>query len=102
MSVDSYFLCVTKIILFIYIDNKTWSIRFGTGLPIQVLTNSIMSVDTYLFQGGFLLAYLYLKNTDKDRSKPINYRAKLNEFFVYVIRRFIRYVFHVIFICVNN
>ncbi|XP_012234695.1 nose resistant to fluoxetine protein 6-like [Linepithema humile] len=74
-----------------YFDNRTWALRFGTGFPIQVLTNAIISVDTYLFQSGFLLAYLYLKNTpDKDNSKPINYRAKLNEFFVCIIRRFIR------------
>lgn len=88
---------------FTYIDNRTWAVRMGTGMPIQVLTNAIISVDTYLFQSGFLLAYLYLKNaSDKDHSKPINYRAKLNEFFVYVIRRFIRYVFHVILVHVNN
>ncbi|KAL6448084.1 hypothetical protein ACFW04_000249 [Cataglyphis niger] len=50
-----------------------------------------MSVDTYFFISGFLMAYLYLKNVmDKERIEPINYRAKLNEFFVSVIRRYIR------------
>ncbi|XP_029676634.1 nose resistant to fluoxetine protein 6-like [Formica exsecta] len=74
-----------------YLDNKAWSWRVSKGLPIQVLTNSHISVDTFFFISGFLVAYLYLKNvTGKGRIEPINYRAKLNEFFVSVIRRYIR------------
>lgn len=75
------------------IDNKALSWRLTKGLLIQIVTNANMSVDTYFFISGFLVAYLYLKNVmGKERIEPINYRAKLNEFFVSVIRRYIRYV----------
>ncbi|XP_036139323.1 nose resistant to fluoxetine protein 6 [Monomorium pharaonis] len=75
-----------------YMDNKVWLMRFSQGLPIQVLSNATVSVDTYFFIGGFLLTYGYLKEntTDKTRNKSFNYGKKLNEFFVRVIRRFIR------------
>ncbi|XP_036138986.1 nose resistant to fluoxetine protein 6-like [Monomorium pharaonis] len=75
-----------------YMDNKVWLVRFSQGLPIQVLSNATVSVDTYFFISGLLLAYMYLKEntTDKERNKSFNYGEKLNEFFVCVIRRFIR------------
>lgn len=70
-----------------------WVLRFAEGIPIQVISNATISVDTYFFLSGLLLTYMYLKDkTDKERSKPINYGEKLKEFFVGVIRRFIRYV----------
>ncbi|KAL6448079.1 hypothetical protein ACFW04_000249 [Cataglyphis niger] len=65
--------------------------KLTKGLFIKIVDNASMSVDTYFFISGFLMAYLYLKNVmDKERIEPINYRAKLNEFFVSVIRRYIR------------
>ncbi|EFN74220.1 Nose resistant to fluoxetine protein 6 [Camponotus floridanus] len=71
--------------------NPVWTLRITTGLPIQILANATISVDTYFFISGFLVAYLYLKNiTNKQRDESFNYRAKLNEFFVYVMRRYIR------------
>lgn len=80
-------------IISFYIDNKMWLLRFSEGIPVQVLSNASVSVDTYFILSGLLLTYMYLKDkTDKERNKPINYGEKLNEFFVAVIRRFIRYV----------
>ncbi|CAL1684887.1 unnamed protein product [Lasius platythorax] len=74
-----------------YLDNKAWTLRAAKGLAVQTLTNANISVDTYFFISGFLVAYLFLKNVmGKERIGSINYRAKINEFFVYVIRRFIR------------
>jgi len=78
-------------------------LRFAEGIPIQVISNASLAVDTYFFLSGFLLAYTYLKHkTDKERIKPIHYREKLNEFFVSIIKRYIRYVSNVILIQVNN
>ncbi|XP_018300565.1 nose resistant to fluoxetine protein 6 [Mycetomoellerius zeteki] len=74
-----------------YFDNKIWTLRFAEGIPIQVISNGTISVDTYFFLSGFLLAYMYLKDKiDKERNKSIHYREKLNEFFVSVIKRYIR------------
>ncbi|KYN30536.1 Nose resistant to fluoxetine protein 6 [Trachymyrmex septentrionalis] len=74
-----------------FYDNKTWMLRFAEGIPIQVISNAFVSVDTYFFLSGFLLAYMNLKNKiDKGRSKPIHYKKKLNEFFVSILKRYIR------------
>jgi len=60
-----------------------------------ILINAPIAVDTFFFLSGFLLAYFYIKDKmDKDRKQLFTYRAKINEFFVLVIRRFIRYVFY--------
>lgn len=69
-----------------------WIVRFAEGIPVQVISNATLSIDTYFFLSGFLLTYTYLKSKDKKRNEPIDYREKLKEFFVCVIRRFIRYV----------
>ncbi|XP_011054560.1 PREDICTED: nose resistant to fluoxetine protein 6 [Acromyrmex echinatior] len=74
-----------------YLDNKIWTLRFAEGISIQVISNASIAVDTYFFLSGFLLAYVYLKHkTDKEKIKPIHYREKLNEFFVSIIKRYIR------------
>ncbi|XP_024887479.1 nose resistant to fluoxetine protein 6-like [Temnothorax curvispinosus] len=74
-----------------YFDNKVWALRFAEGIPIQVISNATISVDTFFFLSGFLLAYLYLKNkTDIEQNKPINWREMLKEFFYGMMRRFIR------------
>ncbi|KYN15551.1 Nose resistant to fluoxetine protein 6, partial [Trachymyrmex cornetzi] len=74
-----------------YFDNKTWMLRLAEGVPIQVISNGTLSVDTYFFLSGFLLAYVSLKNKiDKERIKPIHYKEKLNEFFVSIMKRYIR------------
>ncbi|XP_011168771.1 nose resistant to fluoxetine protein 6 [Solenopsis invicta] len=74
-----------------YFDNKMWVMRFSEGIPIQVISNATISVDTFFFISGFLLTYTYLKDkTDEKWNKSCNYGEKLKEFFVCVIRRFIR------------
>ncbi|XP_070524251.1 nose resistant to fluoxetine protein 6 [Cardiocondyla obscurior] len=75
-----------------YFDNKTWIMRFADGVSIQVISNMTVSVDTYFFLSGFLLSYVYLKNkiNNKERNKQINYWEKLKEFFMFIIKRFIR------------
>lgn len=77
------------------VDNRAWIIRMSEGFVTQVISNSTLAVDTFFFISGFLLAYFYLeKSMGKTYTKSINYAAKLNEFFVVVTRRFIRYVVH--------
>ncbi|XP_067204228.1 nose resistant to fluoxetine protein 6-like [Linepithema humile] len=74
-----------------YIDNRIWSIRLSTGFLVQIVSNGNTMVETFLFLSGFLLTYSYLKHAkDQERTMPINYREKLNEFFFFIIKRFIR------------
>ncbi|XP_070168533.1 nose resistant to fluoxetine protein 6-like [Polyergus mexicanus] len=74
-----------------YIDNKTFLWRIFPDFFIQVLRNIIIPTDTFLFTSGLLVAYLYLKDKmGKDKTTSTNYKAKLNEFFIHIIKRFIR------------
>ncbi|XP_018404669.1 PREDICTED: nose resistant to fluoxetine protein 6 [Cyphomyrmex costatus] len=74
-----------------FFDNKAWLLRFSEGIPMQMISNASVSVDTYFFLSGFLLVYMYLKNKIKEeRIKPIHYGKQLNEFFLIIIKRFIR------------
>ncbi|KYN18520.1 Nose resistant to fluoxetine protein 6 [Trachymyrmex cornetzi] len=74
-----------------YFDNKIWMLRTVESVPMQVLANGTVSVDTYFFLSGFLLVYTNLKNkTDKERIKSFHYKEKLNEFFVSIMKRCIR------------
>ncbi|XP_018372628.1 PREDICTED: LOW QUALITY PROTEIN: nose resistant to fluoxetine protein 6-like [Trachymyrmex cornetzi] len=74
-----------------YCDNKIWTMRFADIIPFQVMSNAPVSVDTFFFLSGFLLAYVYLKNKiNKERIKLIHYKEKLNEFFIIAINRYIR------------
>jgi len=57
----------------------------------------ILSVDSFFVSSGCLVTYLYLKNeTNKELIKPINCREKVIDFFINIIKRFIRYVFRLI------
>ncbi|KYN11375.1 Nose resistant to fluoxetine protein 6 [Trachymyrmex cornetzi] len=77
-----------------YFDNKIWMLRFSEGVLVQVFSNATLSVDTYFFLSGFLLAYTNLKNKiDKKRIKSIHYKEKLNEFFISIMKRYIRYFY---------
>ncbi|KAG5347697.1 NRF6 protein, partial [Acromyrmex charruanus] len=77
-----------------YTDNKIQILRLDESLPIQMFSNATVSVDTYFFLSGFLLAYTYLKNKiDKEQINLINYKEKLNEFFVRIMKRYIRYFY---------
>ncbi|XP_012253857.2 nose resistant to fluoxetine protein 6-like [Athalia rosae] len=75
-----------------YADNKPWSWRMAEGFAVQVISNSTLSVDTFFFLSGFLVSYLYLhgKKDKKEDNKMVNYKAKLNEFALTILRRFIR------------
>ncbi|XP_011155266.1 nose resistant to fluoxetine protein 6-like isoform X2 [Harpegnathos saltator] len=74
-----------------YFDNKATAIRMSDSIASQVISNASLVVDTYFFLSGFLLTYMYLiKSMGRTQTKPINYTAKLNEFFVAVMSRFIR------------
>jgi peptidoglycan/LPS O-acetylase OafA/YrhL len=62
------------------------------GFAVQVISNSTLSVDTFFFLSGFLLAYMYLIAHTNDRQLKPNIRHKVLELLVIVIRRFVRYV----------
>ncbi|XP_039315271.1 nose resistant to fluoxetine protein 6 isoform X2 [Solenopsis invicta] len=84
-------LCHSLLFMVDFIDNKVWFLRISESFFIQVLSNGYLSVDTFFFLSGFLLAYTYLKNKTKEKQNiSFNYGAKLKEFSVNVIRRFIR------------
>lgn len=85
---------LTEIVLY-YIDNKGFTIwKLFPNFISRLITNIIVPVDTFFFSSGFLLTYLYLKDKiGTKRTTSINYKAKLNEFFIHIITRFIRYVF---------
>jgi len=52
----------------------------------------ILSVDSFFVSSGCLVTYLYLKNkTNKELVKLINCREKLIDFFINIIKRFIRF-----------
>ncbi|KAG5322398.1 NRF6 protein, partial [Pseudoatta argentina] len=71
--------------------NKIQILRLVDSLPIQMLSNGSVSVDIYFFLSGFLLAYTYFKNKiDKERINPINYKEKINKYFVIIMKRYIR------------
>ncbi|XP_043275242.1 nose resistant to fluoxetine protein 6-like isoform X2 [Venturia canescens] len=77
-----------------YADNKPWSWRSAEGFAVQIISNATLSVDTYFFLGGFLVAYLYYKprltNKNKKKRDEINYGAKAKQFFSAVFSRFVR------------
>jgi len=63
----------------------------------------IISVDVFFFSSGCLITYLYFKDkTNEILIKSINCRQKLTEFFIHIIKRFIRYIFFVYLIHANN
>ncbi|EGI64403.1 hypothetical protein G5I_07167 [Acromyrmex echinatior] len=72
-----------------YLDNKIQALRISESLSIQMFSNGTVSVDTYFFLSGFLLAYTYLKNKiDKEQINPI--KDKINKYFVNIMKRYIR------------
>ncbi|XP_011067075.1 PREDICTED: nose resistant to fluoxetine protein 6-like [Acromyrmex echinatior] len=72
-----------------YVDNKIQILRLIKSLPFQMISNGSVSVDTYFFLSGFLLAYTYLKNKiDKEQINPI--KEQINKYFVIIMKRYIR------------
>jgi len=79
-----------------YIDNKIWLFRFFGNYADYMIDIGILSVDSFFVLSGCLVTYLYLKNKTNKELKPINCREKLVDFFLNIIKRFIRYVFRLI------
>ncbi|KAG7197537.1 hypothetical protein KM043_017647 [Ampulex compressa] len=74
-----------------YGDNMPWAWRMSEGFAAQIISNSTLSVDTYFFLSGYLLSYVYLcSHKDKENYKLIDYRSKLNEILITIVKRFIR------------
>ncbi|XP_015123942.1 nose resistant to fluoxetine protein 6 [Diachasma alloeum] len=71
-----------------FMDNKTMAYRMIQSLPLQVLSNGSVSVDTFFFMSGFLLAYTFLESARKksEDSKNISWQI----FFQRIIRRYFR------------
>jgi len=81
-----------------YTDNKVWSFRFFENYAGYMIDIGVLSVDTFFVSSGCLVTYLYLKNeTNKQLTKPINCREKLIDFFINIIKRFVRYIFRLIY-----
>ncbi|XP_059482183.1 nose resistant to fluoxetine protein 6-like [Neocloeon triangulifer] len=79
-----------------YADNRVQAFRMAEGFAVQVVANSTLSVDTFFFISGFLVAYLYYKGEKKckaqEKSMPPSAKFILNtkRFFLMVAKRFIR------------
>ncbi|KAI4473733.1 hypothetical protein M0804_015208 [Polistes exclamans] len=72
-------------------NNRQLLMRKSEDLNAQVMINGTLSVDTFLFFGGFLVTYLYLKNDiDKSIREPFNYSIRIKLYFLVVLKRFIR------------
>ncbi|XP_039313161.1 nose resistant to fluoxetine protein 6 [Solenopsis invicta] len=75
------------------VDNKVWAYRFMEVYGAYIFDPFIglPSVDSYFFSSGCLMSYWYLKDkTNKILTKPVRCREKLTEFFIHIIKRFLR------------
>lgn len=76
---------------FVYTDNKAWGWRVMENYGAYIFDIAVLSVDTFFFSSACLVTYLYLKNRKNEGPiKPIACGEKLNEFFIHIIKRFIR------------
>ncbi|CAB0032047.1 unnamed protein product [Trichogramma brassicae] len=89
-----------------YADNKAWSWRMAEGFAVQIISNSTLSVDTFFFLSGFLVAYMYftshrgaeerqrreeeVEGEPIGRRRRIDYGRKCGEFAGTVLRRYLR------------
>lgn len=79
-----------------YCDNKALAFRKAEGFMVQVVSNATLSVDTFFFISGFLLAYLYYKEEKakeekcKEKKKEVTLKSRAIEFVLMVMRRFMR------------
>ncbi|XP_046403423.1 nose resistant to fluoxetine protein 6-like [Ischnura elegans] len=76
-----------------YCDNKAVALRKADGFMVQVVSNATLSVDTFFFISGFLLSYLFYKDEAKNKlkeQKKETFKAKVNKFFLMLLRRFMR------------
>ncbi|KAG8225572.1 hypothetical protein J437_LFUL002089 [Ladona fulva] len=77
---------------FMGMDNKALAFRKAEGFMVQVVSNATLSVDTFFFISGFLLAYLYYKEKadkeqSKEKKKEVTFKSRVSEFFLMVLRR---------------
>lgn len=78
---------------FVFTDNKVEMLRFIESHD-NLFDIAYVSVDVYFFSSGCLVTYMYLRTKTNERlNKPIDCRKKLTELFIYIIKRFFRYVF---------
>ncbi|XP_071442364.1 nose resistant to fluoxetine protein 6-like [Hetaerina americana] len=77
-----------------YCDNKALAVRKAEGFMVQVVSNATLSVDTFFFISGFLLAYLYYKEELSKKpakeQKKTTLKADVTKFLLMVLKRFMR------------
>ncbi|XP_063981119.1 nose resistant to fluoxetine protein 6-like [Diachasmimorpha longicaudata] len=71
-----------------FMDNETMAYRMIQSLPLQVLSNGSVSVDTFFFMSGFLLAYTFFESSRKKSENSSNISWRI--FFQRIIRRYFR------------
>ncbi|XP_024885390.1 nose resistant to fluoxetine protein 6-like [Temnothorax curvispinosus] len=72
------------------LDNKVWLLRFTESYK-YLSDIGFLAVDIFFLSSGCLMTYMYLmRDKTYEILKPIDYGEKLIEFFIYVIKRFIR------------
>ncbi|CAG9765415.1 unnamed protein product [Ceutorhynchus assimilis] len=69
-----------------FVRNPPYAWRLTENFAAQIFSNSTYSVDTYLFLSGFLLAYLFFRQTN-----PHEVDQKANSVFVNVYKFFFMY-----------
>lgn len=73
-----------------YTDNETWLWRFVEN-GIYIVDIGLLSVDFFFFSSGCLVAYLYLKHKMNETIvKPIDWRQKLIELIIHIMKRLVR------------
>ncbi|XP_015114800.1 nose resistant to fluoxetine protein 6 [Diachasma alloeum] len=70
-------------------DNSRWQYRLGMELVSQIISNGSLSVDTFFFLSGFLVAYIFLKTNKPNADKPPK-GFQLTELIEATVKRFIR------------
>ncbi|XP_012146686.2 nose resistant to fluoxetine protein 6 isoform X1 [Megachile rotundata] len=86
------------------IGNKAEGYIMTNDVEIQILSNATLSVDTYLFISGFLLAFVFLKAQNKERKVHPFQRNAIN-FFSAIFKRYMRltpaYLVTILLVIVN-
>ncbi|XP_076183630.1 nose resistant to fluoxetine protein 6 isoform X2 [Ptiloglossa arizonensis] len=74
-----------------YVGNKSTAFLKTDSFIAQIICNASFSVDTFFFMSGFLLTYIFQRETKKEKSPvSFNLRLKVNQLIMIIIRRFMR------------